>query len=81
MKNQDTILARYAKLSHDVCQAELLVKETADDSPMIQSNALDCLQSALDSFWAFVDKYVYNIPVSVLRQYEKENSIQFTVFC
>ena len=80
MKKQSTILARYAKLSHNVCQAALLVNETVYSSATVHSNALDYHQAALDKFWTFVDKYMYDMPLAVIRQYEKDNSVEFKAF-
>ena len=68
MKNTNTIIARYVGLSKAVTAAE-------------RSGDLVEEQKAMDRFWAFVDKYLYDIDINLIREADRHNRLKFTAFC
>ena len=67
MKNTNTIIARYIKLSRAVTAAE-------------RSGDLVEEQKAMDRFWAFVDKYLYDIDINLIREAGRQHELKFLAF-
>ena len=67
MKNTNTIIARYIKLSRAVTAAE-------------KGSSLVAEQQAMDRFWAFVDKYMYSIDMADIREADRLHNLKFIAF-
>lgn len=70
MNNTATIIARYVELSRAVTAAE-------------KSGDLIAEEKAMDKFWAFADKYLFNSPtvhISEVRKADRENNLDFVAF-
>ena len=67
MVKTKTILDKYIRLSKAVTEAEkngCLVEE----------------QKAMDRFWAFVNKYMYEIEINLIRETDKTHNLDFIAF-
>ena len=67
MKNTNTIIARYVKLSEAVTAAD-------------RAGDLGEEQKAMDLFWAFVNKYMYGIDINLIREADKDHRLNFIAF-
>lgn len=68
MHKPDTLLTRYVALSLAVTDAE-------------QAGDLAGEQQALDRFWAFVDRYLYQVDIGLIRAADREHGLEVQAFC